>query len=171
MLLHSVFAGNNRAQGYSVDQRITIGSPPSIVLGAIERYFDTRRNVLNLIVPLKDIGELGTLALEEKVDVAHEAHPNKAFIARYDDRLVVSLSSKNDGTHPTFDGRFTIRPLGCRTELHLKGRYTTPTCPLDDAAPGIAFDEHVVGGTIRGFLEELKAVVETEFEMLKAALA
>lgn len=49
---------------YPIEERMTIDGPPARVLDGIARYFRSRDNVLDLVVPLKRVGEPGTLALE-----------------------------------------------------------------------------------------------------------
>lgn len=158
---------NSDVDSYTVNERIAIASPPSIVLGAIQRYFDIQGNVVHLIVPLMQANAFGTIALEKKVLVAHEAHPNRALIGRYDDRVVIRWTPL-EGAGPAFEGRFTIRPKGTGTELGLKGRCVPPTESLSLYVPGAVFDEHVAKAMILFLLEQLSAVVEAEFQACKA---
>ena len=121
----------------SFDELITIAAPPSIVLRALERYFDGHGNVLDA-------------ARGAKVTVEHEAHPNIAIIARFDDRLVVRFSLAAERRY-LFHGRFTIRPLSGDTELQLKGHLEIPHAR--DA--------------IHTLLRDLKAAIEADFASLQ----
>lgn len=154
---------------YAVDERIAIASPPSVVLDALQRYFNAHGNVLHLSIPLKKIDKLGTVALEERISVEHEAHPSKAMIARYDDRVVFRWTPLEDAG-PTFAGRFTIRPQHMGTELELKGWCVAPTLTPGTFLPGAVFDKHTVEAMIRSLLEEVKSVLEAEFETIVAVL-
>ena len=146
----------------AIDARIEVASPPSIVLEAIKRYLELQHNIIHLLVPLKDTDALGTVALESKVLIDHEPHPNRAMISRYDDRLVVRWKPL-DGAGPSFEGRLTIRPQGTGTELHLKGCSVLPTQPINTYVPGAALDEHAAEAMIRSLLETLKSIIEAEF--------
>lgn len=130
----------SRTHSYAIDRNIFIATPPSIVADAIAHYVDERHGTTNLIVPVR---------------IECEVHPNKAMIARYDDRVVVRLRT-GDGTGPSFDGRFTIRPKSGGTELNLKGR-----C--------ISRADYVVEAMIHLLLEELKSFIEAEFGGLRAS--
>ena len=140
---------------YAVDERIAIASPPSVVLDALQRYFNAHGNVLHL--------------MEERISVEHEAHPSKAMIARYDDRVVFRWSPLEDAG-PTFAGRFTIRPQHTGTELELKGWCVAPTLTSGTFVPGAVFDKHTVEAMIRSLLDEVKIVLEAEFETIVAVM-
>lgn len=142
-----------RTPTYRVDQNTLIACPPSIVLEAIERYFKRRGKALDLSVPVKDIEDPDILAPDAHVTVDSEAHPNKSFIGRYDDRLVLRWYANGERV-PRFTGRFTIRPLLPGTELTLKGQYQLP----------LGLPRRCARCRIQLLLETLKAVLETEFE-------
>ena len=143
-------------RSYLVDQTTVIACPPSLVLESIERHFKRRGNIVDLTVPVADFGECDTQALEGTVTVKYEAHPNKSFVGRYDDRVVFRWYPKG-ARLPRFSGRLTIRPLGMRTELTLKGQYRIP--------PGLR--RRCAGCRIQLLFETLKAVLETEFDALQ----
>ena len=52
---------------YPIEERMTIDGPPARVLDGIARYFRSRDNILDLVVPLKRVGEPGTLALSARL--------------------------------------------------------------------------------------------------------
>ena len=144
-------------RSYKIEQRITVANSPSVILEGIQRYFDKRGRHLHLIVPLKDIGMPGTLALERQVTVELKTHPNMPVDqGRLDFRWVPAGE-----TSPTFIGSLAVRPLGTETELILSGDYQPP---FEGATAefGVVFDDETAQGTGRLLLEELKAVLETE---------
>ncbi|MBV8282472.1 MAG: hypothetical protein JO347_10485 [Candidatus Eremiobacteraeota bacterium] len=149
----------------TVDEKIRVASPPSIVLGAIQRFFNVHDNRIELVIPLRTTQKFGTVALEQRIIIEHEAHPNRAIVARYDDRVVVRWKPA-EGTGPAFAGRFTIRPHGAGTELHLKGSWVPPGASLEAVLPGAKFDARVAHRTIRELLGHLKGIVETEFRAI-----
>lgn len=143
----------------------TLSSPPSIVLEAIERYLKVRGNVLNLVVPVGKGEERGSMAFSCEVSVESEGHPNKAIIGRFDDRLELQWSARS-ASCPSFKGRLTIRPFGTGTELILKGQdQPLPDEFIFSARLGQGSFEHAMSAAEHSFLEQLKAVLEVEFEM------
>ena len=167
-LLHDFRDVKKASQDYVVDELITVVSPPSIVLRSIERYFEARGNVLDIVLPIDVADRIGFSALYAKISVRHKERPNPAIVGRYDDRLVVGFSLVGD-TEALFNGRFTIRPLGTRTELQLKGHFMLPSDLLARVRSSAMFEPPNLSLTIRIFLRELKAVVEAEFATFKVA--
>ena len=168
ILLHDFHDVARRNHCYLVDETIRVDSPPSIVVRAIERYVEARGNVLDLIFPIEEAGRFGLSGFYARVVVKYEEHRNPAIVGRFDDRLVVRFALMGE-REPFFNGRFTIRPLGTRTELQLKGHFAPPSELRSRASSSGIFDPGTVSLTMRIFLRELKAVVEAEFETFKDA--
>ncbi|MEO7201404.1 MAG: hypothetical protein ABI431_01860 [Candidatus Tumulicola sp.] len=153
------------AIGYAIEERMMIDSPPARVLDGIARYFRSRDNVLDLVVPLKRVGEPGTLALQRKVIVELERHQDELFMGQHDVRL--SFQWRPDGaTRLSFIGSFIIRPSGNGTEVVLKGEYQPPFEPLDPSL-GVVFDDHAAHATGRVLLEGINAALGAEGEMFQ----
>jgi hypothetical protein len=169
MLLHDFRDVARSNHCYLVDETIIVDSPPSIVLRAIERYVEAREKVLDLIVPMEETGRLGLSGFYASVVVNYEEHSNPSIVGRFDDRLVMRFTLMGE-REPFFNGRFTIRPLGTRTELQLKGHFAPPPNLLLRRSSSEIFDLSKASLMIRIFLRELKAVVEAEFETFKDAL-
>jgi hypothetical protein len=161
---HDIARGSFCCEG---DETITVDSPPSIVVSAIERYLQARDKLLDLIVPIDNARRFGLSALCASVAVEYEVHPNRAIMGRYDDRLVVRFTSM-DTAEQFFNGRFTIRPLSGRTAMQLKGHFIPPPDLLARASSSGVFDSQSASLTIRILLRELKAVVEAEFQSFRA---
>lgn len=138
---------------YLVDRTTVIACPSSLVLETIEHHFKRCGNILDLMVPVVDIRVSDTRSLEGTVTVEYEAHPNRSFMARYDDRVVFRWYP-TAAKVPRFTGRFTIRPLGSGTELALKGQYQLP----------VGLPRRCAACRIELLLGILKAVLETEFD-------
>ena len=156
-----------RDAAYEIDQKITVLCPPSIVLDAVGRYFTAQNNVIWLVVPLRCVGYNRKVALAIRALVEFESHPNKAVIARFDDRIVIGLTPA-DREGPHFKGRLTIRPRGSHAELALKGTCTAPAEFVDTFVWDVVFDSDLAEATIRFLLEELKRAVEAEFRELRS---
>ena len=133
---------------------MTIDGPPARVLDGIARYFRSRDNVLDLVVPLKRVGEPGTLALERKVIVELEHHRDRLLVGQHDVWLSFQWRPEGD-TRVSFIGRFIIRPSGSGTVVALKGEYQPPFEPLEPPL-GAVFDEHAAHATGRVLLEGIK---------------
>lgn len=151
--------------GYEIDEEITVASPPSIALDAIRRYFSAQGDVVQLLIPVGPLDRKRGVAVTTRVRVEHEPHPNKAFIARYDDRVVVRCKPL-DEFGPSIEARFTIRPRGTDTQLCLKGYCSMPDASLDPLIPGATFDQRAAVAMIRAWLETLKVVLENDFRTL-----
>ena len=151
--------------GITIDEEISVACPPSIVLDAIRRYLRAQDDVVQLVIPVGPPERLRAVAVMTRVQMEHEPHPNKAFIARYDDRVVIRCSPLDD-FGPSLDARFTIRPHGAGTQLCLKGKCRMPEASLDALIPGAAFDQRAASAMIRAWLETLKVVLENDFGTL-----
>ncbi len=149
-----------------VDQHIEISCPSSIVLPSLERYFQAHGNFLELITSGKDGANPEALAFVRNITATVKAHPNKSFLARYDDRLDIRWHSAHD-LRLSFSGRLTIRPLGVATELTLKGKYDPPFLALEAMFRSV-FDESAAQAIARALLEGLKTVLETEFALFNS---
>lgn len=149
---------------YPIEERMTIDGPPARVLDGIARYFRSRDNVLDLVVPLKRVGEPGTLALERKVVVELE-HRDQLLTGQHAVRLSFQWRPEAD-TRLSFIGSFTIGPSGDGTEVVLKGEYQPPFESLDPSL-GVAFDDHAAHATGRVLLEGIKAALGAEGEMFQ----
>jgi hypothetical protein len=147
-----------------VDQSVTVACPPSIALTGIERYFDARGNILDLMVVLDGKRSSGLVA-EYQVAVEYEPHPNRSPVGRHYDRIELTWRFRHV-TLPSFRGRLTIRPSGTKTTLVLKGSYEPAPEPLDSAELSVRHDQ-IAQATGRVLLQELKAILEREFEMLQ----
>jgi len=134
-----------------VDHSATVACPPSNALAGIVRYFELRGNILDLLVVVDEKRSSGLVA-EHHVAVEYEPQPNRLLIGRHYDRIELTWCIPNV-TQPSFRGRLTIRPSGTKTVLVLKG-HSEP--PLEIA--------HATG---RFLLQELKAMLEKEFEILR----
>ncbi|MGB8626960.1 MAG: hypothetical protein WA668_16300 [Candidatus Cybelea sp.] len=148
-------------QGYDIEQHITVASSPSIILDGIERYFNKRGRIHRLIVPLREVGMPGTLALERRVTVELKRYPSSSAA---ENRLEFRWFPAGE-TVPSFIGTFAVRPQGADTQLVLSGRYQPPFEGLTREF-GAVFDHETAQGTGRLLLEELKAVLETETDAL-----
>ena len=134
-----------------IDHSATVACPPSNALAGIERYFDGRGNVLDLLVVLDEKRSSG-LEAEYQVAVEYEPQPNRLSVGRHYDRIELTWRLPH-ATLPSFRGRLTIRPSGTKTVLVLKG---SSEPPLEIA--------HATG---RLLLHELKAILEQEFALLR----
>lgn len=152
------------AIAYAIEELMTVDSPPARVFDGIARYFRSRRNVLDLVVPLKRVGEPGTLALERKVIVELE-HPQRLSMGQHDVRLSFQWRPEGD-TRLSFVGSFIIRPSGNGTEVILKGEYRPPFESLDPSL-GVVFDDNAAHATGRVLLEGIKAALGAEDEMFQ----
>lgn len=153
-LLHD-FSHPTDSRGCSpVEETMAVSCPPSIALDGLTHYFTSRGDALGLVIPHRPPGAAGIVPLELAVHVDHEVHPNRAMIARYDDRLVVRFRTTD---REIFAGRITIRPLGSKTELHLKGHCS-----------GISFGSAEFSKAIRTVLREIRATLEAQYAMLQA---
>lgn len=150
---------------YPIDERMTIDGPPARVLDGIARYFRSRDNILDLVVPLKRVGEPGTLALERKVIVELEHHRDRLLAGQHDVRLSFQWRPEGD-TRLSFIGSFIIRPSGNGTEVVLEGEYQPPFESLDPSL-GVVFDDHAAHATGRVLLEGIKAALGAEGEMFQ----
>lgn len=168
-LLHD-FHAISRAAPHHVDEKVILDAPPSIIVSAIERYLDVCKNVLDVAVPIGHRYRPEAIAVETTIAVDRRPCRNRAFVGRFDERLEVFFSLVGM-RRPFFAGRFTVRPLGVRTELQLKGCFSPPPGLLEAASLGGAFDPEIVQETIRTFLNDLKPIVETEYRTLKSAYA
>lgn len=153
---------------HPIDDFVVLDAPPSIVVSAIERYLDVCGNILDIVVPVGDRSKTQSLAVDAKIVVDRESHRNRAIIGRFDDRLEVFFSLV--GTQRSFfRGRFTVRPLGVRTELQLKGYFTLPSGLHELASYDGAREPEITHDTIRALLGDLKPVIETEYQTLISA--
>jgi hypothetical protein len=143
-------AAQRTASANLIDHSVTVACPPSNVLAGIVRYFELRGNILDLVVV--DKKRSSPLVAESHVAVEYEPQPNRLPVGRHYDRMELTWRTPHV-TQPTFRGRLTIRPSGTKTVLVLKG-FSEP--PLDFA--------HATG---RFLLQELKAMLEKEFEILR----
>ena len=168
-LLHD-FHVITKTAPHQIDEVVVLDAPPSIIVSAIERYLDVCENVLDVAVPIGHRHRPESIAVETKIDVDRTSRRNRALVGRFDDRLEIFFSLV--GTRrPFFAGRFTVRPLGAQTELQLKGRFSPPPGLLEVASLGGAFDPEIVQETIRAFLNDLKPIIETEYQTLRSAYA
>ena len=134
-----------------IEHTATVACPPSNALAGIERYFDGRGNILDLLVFLDEKRPIG-LAAEHQVVVEYEPHPNQLPVGRHYDRIELTWRFPHV-TLPSFRGRLTIRPSGTKTVLVIKGSAEPPL--------------EVAHATGRLLLQELKAILEKEFEVLR----
>ena len=134
-----------------VEHSATVACPPSNALAGIVRYFELRGNILDLLVAVDEKRSSGLVA-EHRVAVEYEPQPNRVLIGRQYDRMELSWRIP-PLTQPSFRGRLTIRPSGTKTVLVVKG---SSEPPLEIA--------HATG---RFLLQELKAMLEKEFEVLR----
>lgn len=155
----NLFSQDVSHRGYEIDQHITVASSPSAILDGIERYFKKRRRIFPLIVPLRQVGMPGTLALERRVTVELKRNPRSLA---QEDRLEFLWFPPGE-TAPSFIGTFAVRPQDSDTQLALSGHYQPP---FDRLTPefGAVFDDQTAQDTGRLLLEELKAVLESETE-------
>lgn len=147
---------------YAIEERITLESPPPQVFDGIARYFRSRDNCLDLVVPLKRIGDTGTLALEHKIIVEVEDHRDRSITGQDGDQLSFQWRP-HDGASPSFIGSFIIRPSDNGTEVVLKGEYQPPFDCLDSSL-GVVFDDYAAHATGRVLLEAIKAALDAEGE-------
>jgi len=148
------FRSAKRTKSNLVDQSATVACPPSIALAGIERYFEARGNILDLrvVVGVKQSNGLGA---EHQVAVEYEPQPNRSPVGRHYDRMELTWRFPR-ATLPSFRGRLTIRPSGTKTALVLKGAAEPPL--------------KLARATGRVLLQELKAILEKEFETLRKQL-
>jgi hypothetical protein len=151
----------------TVDEDIIVNASPSSVLNAVERYVDARHNVLDLIVPIRDAGRFGLYALYGKISVRYEAQHDESLLTHRKDRLSVEFRRFGEEL-PFFLGRFDVVTLGTKTHLQLKGHYTAPSEVVSLLSLGRVFDPAIVAMAMRILLQELKAVIEAEYQTLKA---
>lgn len=149
---------------YAIEDLMTIDSPPARVFDGIARYFRSRDNVLDLVVPLKRVGEPGTLALERRVIVELE-HPHRLLIGQRDVRLSFQWHPEGD-ERLSFIGTFIIRPSRNGTVVVLKGEYRPPFEGLDPSL-GVVFDDNAAHATGRVLLEGIKAALGAEDELFQ----
>jgi len=147
-----------------VDQSANVACPPSIALAGIERYFEVHGNILDLTVVLDETRSSG-LAAEYQAAVEYEPHPNRARLGRHYDRIELTWRILHLPL-PSFRGRLTIRPAGTKTALVLKGTLEPPLEPLGSAEQS-AEHQQIARATGRVLLQELKAILEKEFETLR----
>ena len=151
-------------------ERVEVPTPPSIALSGIERYLQSKKARLELVVPLKELGLPVELELERKVVVTFmPRRRNKLMLGRKHEHVELDWRPEGGGPYPAFKGTLTIRPLSGGTELELAGQYEPPF-----GAVGAAFDA-VVGGrlarrTATALLAELAGELSREFGAVKAAI-
>ena len=164
-LSHRDFLVNKLSGGaFRIEHRVTVDSPPSIVLEGLKRYFAMHGNVLSLNIPVKNPQGSGPEFIDRPVVVEYEAHPNKSLIGRHDDRLEFRWRPRA-GDKTAFIGRFTILPLSGKSELVLKGRYQ-PSVEHTDEALGIRFDPNVVQAISLVLVNDIKTALESDFQTL-----
>lgn len=134
-----------------VEHSITVACPPSNALAGIERYFEVRGNILDLLIVLDEKRSIELVA-EYHVAVEYEPQPNRLLVGRHYDRIELTWCL-SPATLPAFRGRLTIRPSGTKTLLVLKGSSEPPL--------------EIGHATGRHLLHELKAILEKEFELLR----
>jgi hypothetical protein len=143
-------------------------SPPSLALAAIERYLASKRNVLNLIVPLGALGLPSNLELEKPVYVQFmPARRNKLMLGRRNERL--HLRWKPDGPYPAFEGFLAIRPWSGKTQIELRGSYEPPFGALGEAFDS-AVGYRIAHATAHALLNDLKEELERDFAAVKATI-
>ncbi len=143
-------------------------SPPSLALAAIERYLESKGNVLSLIVPLNALGLPSSLELKKPVCVNFvPARRNKLMLGRRDERL--HLRWKPDGPYPAFEGYVAIRPSSGKTQIELRGSYEPPFGALGEAFDS-AVGYRIAHATAHALLNELKEELERDFAAVKATI-
>jgi hypothetical protein len=147
-----------------VDQSATVACPPSNALAGIVRYFEVRGNLLDLVVVVDEKRSSG-LGAEYQVAVEYEPHPNRLPVGRHYDRIELTWRFQHV-TLPSFRGRLTIRPSGTKTVLVLKGS-NEPLLEPVDSAEQLAQHHQIAKATGHVLLQELKAILEKEFETLQ----
>lgn len=147
-------------------ERLEVSVPPSIALDGIERHLHVREGRLAVATPVKRDDEPRTLAITCLPLLTVHAHPNKALIARFDDRLEIAWDGDGPGC-PSVWGRLTIRPLGTKTEMVFKGQYAWPVLTSTHVSSP-AEDEDAVRDVVRCILGQFKDALETQFGAIKA---
>lgn len=151
-------------------EQVTVSAPPSIAIAAIERFLHSRKNTLDLILPLKELGlptELG-IAREVQAEFLPNRR-NKLMLGRKHENIELEWHALGGGPYPTFKGWITVRPLGTRTELELKGGYEPPL-----GAVGAAFDavagNRIAHAAAKTLLAQLGRELEREFDEFKTTI-
>ena len=158
------FRSHRTASTNLVDQSATVACPPSNALAGIVRYFEARGNLIDLMVVLDEKRSSG-LAAEYQVAVEYEPQPNRLPVGRHYDRIELTWRFQHV-TLPSFRGRLTIRPSGTKTVLVLKGSNEPSIEPVDSAEQSAQHDQ-IAKATGHVLLQELKAILEKEFETLR----
>jgi hypothetical protein len=153
---HNSYTVEKSVPRFPVDESIIVACPSSTVLEGIERYFKTIGNTVDLHIPVRDVSPSQKIALEQRVDVAYEAHGNPSFVARYDDRLELDLRMPGS-QQPNFIGRLTVLPENSESHLRIEGMYEPP----NDDQNADADTAHAMAHSL---LEVLKTILETEFQ-------
>lgn len=85
----------------AIRERITVASPPSIALRGIERYFASKKDGLELRVPLRSLGLPSELGLERTVTVKFVPEQrDKLMLGRRHERLNLKWMPKGGGPYP-----------------------------------------------------------------------
>lgn len=167
MHLHE-FRASSRTQRHKsrIVGKVVVECPSSIALEEIKRHFEATHGVLKVSVALHDIARAANLEPMHAVRVEFECRPNRLFIGRNREHMLLKWMPEPTGPFPDFEGELTILPLGTKTELSIWGEYTPPLGRF-----GAGFDQWIgnrlARTTIDRLLQELKSVLEAEFQALK----
>lgn len=106
---------------------IVVFCPRSEVIPWALRYFDQRKRVVSIGVPLRAFGIPTFARIFRHVNVEIEAVSVKtAFTPRYEDALNITWSSVKGNAFPTLRGVLTARAHSTHATLHFAGSYTPP---------------------------------------------
>lgn len=152
-----------------ISGKIAVASPPSIALEGIKNYFESTRGELHVSVALHDIAAAANLEPMHTVRIEFECRPNRLFIGRNREHLIIKWTPEPAGRFPDFEGELTILPLAGDTELSIWGEYTPPLGRF-----GAGFDQWIgrrlAQTTIDRLLKDLKNVLEAEYLTVKFVL-
>lgn len=154
----------------TIRESILVASPPSVVLSGLERYIESKQNVLTLTVPLKSLGLPSELGLSQNVRVSFSSvRRSPLTTGRGNEGLSLQWAAEGGGPFPRFEGKLMLHPHSGQTELKLTGSYTPPLGEV-----GVAFDavigNRIAQATVRVLLENLKAALEEAFAAFKEAM-
>ena len=139
---------------YPIEERMTIDGPPARVLDRDRSLLQVSRQLLDLVVPLKRVGEPGTLALERKVIVELE----HLGIDCFRDNMISRCHSNGDRRviHglASLGGSLSGHQAAER-KLPSRGIYQPPFESLDPSL-GVVFDEHAAHATGRVLMEGIR---------------
>ena len=153
-----------------IHESVLAASPPSVAVRGLERYIESKQNVLTLTVPLRSLGLPVELGISQSVCVKFTSEQRSPLTTgRRNEGISLQWEAEGGGPFPKFSGVLIIRPHSGQSELELKGSYVPPLGEI-----GAAFDavigNKVATATVRALLENLKEVLEQEFAAFKEAV-